>query len=146
MDDHTEQVRNETVVLSTSSALAPFRSCLFIMIRVATVIANIGSWMYSAAAGWLMTDLNPSPLMVSLVQTVNNLPLLLFALPAGAFADLVNLRWLVPVLEIATTTVAGIFAALVPLNAVDPVILLIFVFLIRALGALEAPAWQSVVP
>jgi hypothetical protein len=35
------------------------------MLWIATVVSNIGSWMYSAASGWLMTDLNPRPLIES---------------------------------------------------------------------------------
>lgn len=147
MNDSTESSPDESAVPSGHrSALAPFRYRLFTGIWIATVVANVGTWMYSAAAGWLMTDLDPNPLMVSLVQSVSNLPLLLFALPAGALADLVDIRWLVRVLEIATTIVSAIFAALVSLKLVDPVILLIFVFLIGALAALEAPAWQAVTP
>lgn len=147
MNDRAEPASNESAVLpKRGAALAPFRYRLFTMIWIATIVANIGTWMYSAAAGWLMTDLNPNPLMVSLVQSVSNLPLLLFALPAGALADLVDLRWLIRVLEIATTIVSAIFAVLVSFRLVDPVILLVFVFMIGTLAALEAPAWQSVVP
>ena len=40
--------------------------------------------MYSAASGWLMTDLNPDPFIVSMVQATTTLPIFLFALPAGA--------------------------------------------------------------
>jgi MFS family permease len=129
-----------------ASPLAPFRYRLFTTIWIATVVANVGTWMYSAAAAWLMTSLDSSPLMVSLVQSASNLPLLMFAVPAGALADMVDLRWLVRVLEIATTIVAAIFAALVSLNMVDPSLLLVFVFIIGALAALEYPAWQAVVP
>jgi len=32
----------------------------------ATLTSNVGSWMYSAASGWLMTSLNPDPLIVAL--------------------------------------------------------------------------------
>jgi len=52
----------------------------------ATVIANVGTWMYNAASGWLMTSLNPQPLIVSLVQVATTLPIFLFAVPAGALA------------------------------------------------------------
>src|SRR5260221_7043684 len=58
----------------------------------ANVISNVGGWMYSAASGWLMTSLNPSPLIVSLVQVVTSLPYCLFALPAGALAYIVDRR------------------------------------------------------
>jgi MFS family permease len=48
--------------------------------------------MASIATGWLMTSLDPSPLMVSLVSAATKLPLFLFALAAGALADIVDLR------------------------------------------------------
>src|SRR6478609_7931280 len=50
---------------------------------IATVVSNVGAWMYNAAAGWLMTSLNANPLIVSLVQVASSLPLFLFGLPAG---------------------------------------------------------------
>ena len=61
---------------------------VFRYLWLATVVSNVGSWMYNAASGWLMTSLNPNPLIVSLVQVANSLPLFLFALPAGALADM----------------------------------------------------------
>lgn len=48
--------------------------------------------MHDFGAGWLMTNLAPSPLMVSLVQAATSLPVLLLALPAGALADIVDRR------------------------------------------------------
>ncbi len=39
--------------------------------------------MHDVGAGWLMTSLAPSPLMVSLVQAATTLPVFLLALPAG---------------------------------------------------------------
>jgi MFS family permease len=74
----------------SSSAWSPFRHATFAMLWIATVVSNIGSWMYSAASGWLMTDLNPSPLVVSLVHVATTLLLFLFAFPTGALADIVN--------------------------------------------------------
>jgi MFS family permease len=93
-----------------------------------------------------MTSLDPSPLIVSLVQVANSLPLFLFALPAGALADVLEKRRLILVLEIATTLLSAVFAALVMRHAVGPTVLLLFIFLLGTLAALETPAWYAIVP
>jgi len=46
--------------------------------------------MQSAAAGWLMTVLSPDAFVVSLVQVAASFPMFLFALPAGALADIID--------------------------------------------------------
>ena len=50
------------------SFAAPFRHSAFTVIWTATLVSNVGGWMYSAASGWLMTSLNPDTLMVALVR------------------------------------------------------------------------------
>ena len=116
------------------------------MIWTATVIANIGTWMYNAASGWLMTSLNPDPLIVSLVQVATTLPIFLFAVPAGALADIVDKRRFLIIGEVAVTAVSALFAAIVSVGAATPGNLLLFTFLIGAVAAVTAPAWQSIVP
>lgn len=128
------------------TAWRPFRHRLYRLFWIAAVVANIGWWMSSAAASWLMTSLNPHPLMVSLVQVAASLPMFLFALPAGALADIVDKRRFILVLEITLTAGAAVFAGLLSADMVGPVALLAFVFLVTTCFALEAPAWQSVVP
>jgi hypothetical protein len=66
------------------SFAAPFRRTAFAVIWTATLVSNVGGWMYSAASGWLMTSLNPDPFVVALVQVADTLPISLLALPAGA--------------------------------------------------------------
>ena len=129
-----------------ASSWAPFQHRVFIILWVATVVSNVGGWMYSAASSWLMTSLDAKPLTVSLVQAANALPMFLFAVPAGALADIIDKRRFIIVLEILITIVSAIFAALVSADLVSPVTLLLFTFLISLFGALEAPAWQSIVP
>jgi MFS family permease len=75
-----------------ASFTAPFRHTAFTVIWTATVVSNVGGWMYSAASGWLMTGLNPDPLIVALVQAASSLPICLFATPAGALADIFDKR------------------------------------------------------
>ena len=131
------------------AALPPWGALRYRVFRwlwIATVVSNVGTWMNSAASGWLMTSLDPSPLTVSLVQVANSLPLFLLALPAGALADMIDKRRLILVLEILTTVVTAVFALLVTLHAVSPAVLLLYLLLTGALAALETPAWQAIVP
>jgi MFS family permease len=130
----------------TGSAWTPFRHPAFTILWTATVVASIGTWMYNAACAWLMTSLSPNPLLVALVQVANALPMVLFAIPAGALTDIVDRRRLLVVAETATTALSAVFAVLVALGLVTPSVLLLFMFLIGAGSALDAPAWQAIVP
>jgi predicted MFS family arabinose efflux permease len=128
-----------------ASPWAPFRHRTFAVIWTATVVSNIGTWMYNLASGWLMTSLDPHPLIVSLVQVANSLPMFLFAIPAGALVDMVDQRRFLLIGESAITITSIAFAALVWLHLVTPVSLLIFSFVVTVGSALLAPAWQAVV-
>jgi MFS family permease len=129
-----------------ASSLRPFRHPAYATLWTATVVANIGTWMYSSAASWLMTELDADPLTVSLVQVASSLPMFLFAVPAGALADVVDRRRYLIVAESLITALSAIFAALVWLGLVTPGILLVFAFLIGVGAAAIAPAWQAIVP
>jgi predicted MFS family arabinose efflux permease len=131
---------------TTVSFAAPFRHRAFAVIWTATLVSNVGGWMYSAASGWLMTSLNPDPLMVALVQAASNLPICLLAMPAGALADIFDKRKYLIIVESLTTAVSAVYAVMVGLGLATPGNLLLFTFLIGAAGALTIPAWQSVVP
>jgi MFS family permease len=129
-----------------NAAWAPFKYRAFAVIWTATVVANIGGWMYAAAAGWLMTDLTSDPLLVSLVQVANTLPLLLFSVPAGALTDIVDRRKLLIAGEAANTILPAIFAVMIWTNHVSATSLLLFMFLIGVFGTLTSPGWAAVTP
>ena len=131
---------------AAASPLGPFRHRIYRLLWCATVVANIGGWMYAAAAGWLMTSLDADPLMVSLVQAAASFPMLVFALPAGALADIIDKRRFIIILEVLIAIVSVMFAWLVSAALVTPVSLLAFMCLITSFSALEAPAWQAIVP
>jgi len=127
------------------SFAAPFRHSAFTVIWTATLVSNVGGWMYSAASGWLMTSLNPDPLIVSLVQAAASLPICMFAIPAGALADIFDKRRFLIVVETITTVISAVYALIVGLGRATPANLLMFTFLIGAAGAMTVPAWQAVV-
>lgn len=131
---------------AAASAWAPFRNRTFAVIWTATVVSNIGGWMYNVASGWLMTSLDPDPFIVSMVQVANSLPMFLFAIPAGALADIVDRRRLLIFGESAILITSTAFAALVWLHLITPVSLLVFSFIVTVGSAITAPGWQAVVP
>jgi MFS family permease len=89
-----------------SSAWTPLGAPTFRGVWIATVVSNIGIWLGSVGTAWLMTELRPTPVMVTLVQAAMSLPVFLFALPAGAVGDLVDRRGLSIVLQVASATLA----------------------------------------
>src|SRR3954468_5327770 len=108
---------------SETSSLAPFRHTVFAVLWVATVVANIGTWMQSAAAAWLMTTLDPDPFVVSLVQVAASLPLFLFALPAGALADIIDRRRLLIAIQVTVAASCAAFGLLVWRGRITPDVL-----------------------
>lgn len=125
--------------------LAPFRHKAYTVIWLATLAANIGSWMYSAACGWLMTSLSAAPLMVSMVQVAATLPVFLFAVPAGAIVDIIDKRKFLIIGEAGITIAASLFAGFVWFHLVTAWSLLVFAFLVATGEAFTAPAWESIV-
>ena len=128
------------------SALAPLGHRAFALLWVATVVSNTGTWMHDVGAGWLMTQLAPSPATVALVQAATTLPVFLFALPAGALADIADRRRLLLVVNLLMGAAAATMTALVSGGAMTADLLLLFTFLLGAGAAFVAPAWQAVVP
>lgn len=119
---------------------------MFRWLWIASVASNIGTWMQNVGATWLMTVLTPSPILVALMQTATSLPVFLIGLPAGAIADVVDRRKLLLISQSWMLAVAILLGALAVLNLLTAEILLILTFLLGLGSALNAPAWQAIVP
>jgi MFS family permease len=128
------------------SAWAPFGIGAFALLWSATLVSNVGTWIHDVGAGWLMTTLDPTPSVVTLVQAATTLPIFLFALLAGTVADRVDKRRLLIIVNLLLMAVISALAVLVALERVTPAGLIGFTFLIGTGAAFMAPAWQSVVP
>jgi MFS family permease len=102
--------------------------------------------MHNVGADWLMTTLAPSPLMVGLMQTAENAPLFLLALPAGALADIVDRRRLLLYTQAWMLVSAVALGVLTLLGLTTPWILLLLIFSLGLGSALNAPAWQAIIP
>src|SRR5450432_3622446 len=130
----------------SASALAPLREPLFRSLWIAAVISYTGTWMQNVGAGWMMTQLTLSPLMVSLVQAATMLPVFLVILPAGALADMVDRRRFLLITQAWMVAAAGLLGVFTLLGFVTPWILLLFTFILGLGAVMNDPAWQALTP
>jgi MFS family permease len=131
---------------SASSAWAPLREPLFRSMWIAAIISYIGTWMQAVGAGWMMTVISGSPLMVGLVQAAVALPVFLVILPAGALADMVDRRQFLLVTQGWMVIASGSLGVLTLFRVVTPWVLLGFTFALGLGAVMNDPAWQAITP
>ena len=102
--------------------------------------------MQNVGAGWLMTQLTMSPLMVSLVTAATTLPVFLVILPAGALADMVDRRRFLLITQSWMVVAAGVLGVLTLYHHVTPWMLLLFTFILGLGAVMNDPAWQAITP
>ncbi|WP_043839888.1 MFS transporter [Muricoccus aerilatus] len=132
--------------LSPSAAFAPLRHPAFRALWVANLASNTGLWVQNTGAGWLMTSLAPSPVMVSLVQAASMLPVFLFALPGGALADILDRRLTLIGAQLWIAVAGLVLAVLAALGLLGAWGLLALTFAIGAGTAVIYPAWAAATP
>ncbi len=131
---------------SAGSRWGVFGNLAFTVILVASSLSNVGIAMFDTSTSWLMTSLNPDPMMVSAVQVATTLPMFLLTVPAGALADIADARRLLLGAQFAVTAIGVAFATIVSLHLATPPILLATTFGLGAFGALAAPGWLMITP
>lgn len=84
---------------ASSSLWRPLRTPVFRNLLIADVVSDIGAFMQSVGAAWLMVSLGAGPMYVALrlalTPTASSLPYLVLALPVGSAGDIVDRRKLI---------------------------------------------------
>src|ERR1700682_1729270 len=96
----------------SASLWRPLRVPAFRNILIADVVSDVGTFMQSVGAAWLMVSFGAGPMYVALAQTASSLPFFVFALPAGAVGDIVDRRKLILFTETWMVVVAIALAVL----------------------------------
>src|ERR1700747_1349868 len=91
----------------SASLWRPLRSSTFRNLLIADVVSDVGTFMQSVGAAWLMVSLNAGPAYVALTQTASALQFFILALPAGAIGDIVARRKVILRTETWRVLVAG---------------------------------------
>ncbi|MCB1388016.1 MAG: MFS transporter [Rhodobacteraceae bacterium] len=125
------------------SALAPFRNPRYRAYWLTGLAANFGWLIQGVGAAWLMALIGGSPSMVGLVQTSIAVPMMLFALPAGAVADALGKRTIILWSQVLLFVFSATLAAAAYFGLLAPWSLLLFTFLVGSGKALNNPGWQT---
>ncbi|WP_205698006.1 MFS transporter [Conexibacter sp. SYSU D00693] len=127
-------------------AWAPLRRPVFRTLYVAQFASNLGTWMQTVGAQWLMGDLGGGPLAVALVQTALTLPVFLTVVPAGVLGDLLDRRRLLMAAQSGMLLVAAALAVLTFADVTTQALLLGLTFCLGLGQALVMPSWQAIQP
>jgi len=129
-----------------STLWGPLRSPIFRRLFVADLLSDMGTFMQSVGAAWLMVSFGASATLVALTQTASSLPFFVFALPAGAIGDIVDRRKLILCCEFWMVGVAIVLAIATIGGVMSPGLLLALTFALSAGDAFETPTWRAVLP
>lgn len=132
--------------MNAASLWRPLRVPIFRNLLAADLISDIGAFMQSVGAAWLMVSLNAGPMYVALTQTASSLPFFLLALAAGSAGDIFDRRKLILFTETWMVCVALALAILTIAGLMSPWLLLALTFALSAGDAFETPAWRAVLP
>ncbi|MDT0467338.1 MFS transporter [Streptomyces gibsoniae] len=132
------------VPAQSDSPWAPLAARVFRALWIAQLVSNIGSWMQTVGAQWLLVG--DSAALVTLIQTASSLPVVLLALPSGVIADRFDRRSVLLSAQFAMLAVSGVLAVLAFTGGLTPTVLLVLTFLLGCGTALMGPAWQAIQP
>jgi predicted MFS family arabinose efflux permease len=136
----------QSVSRGSASLWRPLKSPTFRNLLIADVVSDVGTFMQSVGAAWLMVSLHAGPMYVALTQTASALPFFILALPAGAVGDIVDRRKLILSTETWMLIVALLLTAVTFAGLMSPILLLVLTFALSAGDAVETPTWRAVLP
>ena len=110
------------------------------------LLSNIGNWMETVGAQWLLVSQPGNSVLVALVQTADTLPVVLLALPAGVLADVFDRRLLLIATQLFLAVVSVTLAGLAAIGQLTPGVLLALTFLGGAGSGDTVPTWQAIIP
>jgi predicted MFS family arabinose efflux permease len=116
------------------------------MLWLAVLASNIGTWMQTVGAQWLLVGLPNAATLVALVQTADTLPDVLLAFPAGVLADTFDRRRLLIGLQLFQVAVGAALTALTISGQMTAPFLLLFTFALGAGSAMALPPYQALIP
>src|SRR4051812_22684485 len=111
---------------ASASSWAPLRIPIFRALWIAVLVSNVGSWMQTVGAQWMLVHQHNASVLVALVQTADMVPDVLFAYAGGVLADMFDRRAMLVVVQACMTAVGLMLAVLTFAGQMPPALLLTF--------------------
>jgi MFS family permease/quinol monooxygenase YgiN len=127
-------------------AWSPLRHATFRALWIAQTVSNVGTWMQTVGAQWLLVSMGGTALTVSLVQTATTLPTFLIGLPAGALGDILDRRKIMLGSQAFMLVCATALGVLTVTGHIGISTVLALTFGIGLGSAVLRPSWQAVQP
>lgn len=124
--------------------LQPLRHRRFRQLWLANLASNLGTWMQTFAAAWLVASSTSAPQLAALVQAASCAPMLLFGLLAGVVADAVPRARLLFAVNAFMALAAALMALLAYSGHASAWAVLLLVFMMGTGQAFMWPAWHAV--
>jgi MFS family permease len=112
---------------------------------VGMFISLIGTWVQQVAQGWLVFELTNSAFLLGVVGFLGTIPIFLFSLLGGVFADRFSKRKILISTQISFMLLAFLLAILTQLKLITPSQIIFIAVLNGLIMAFDAPSRQSVV-
>jgi MFS family permease len=135
-----------TTLAAPTSTWAPLRINVFRVLWLAVLGSQVGTWMQTVGAQWLLVDKPNAAALVSLVQTAGTLPVVLLALPAGVLADSLDRRHILIWTQLYQLAIGVLLTVLTLAGDMTPALLLTLTFALGCGVALTNPTYQAVIP
>jgi MFS family permease len=108
--------------------------------------SSIGTWMQIVAQNWLVYSLTKSPFYLGLDAFLQQLPIILFSLIGGVFADRYDRRRTLLMSQIVQMSTSAALALLMYFQVVEIWQILALSFVTGCAQAFGGPAYQSLIP
>lgn len=126
--------------MQRTSTFSPLAYRAFALILAGSLLSNFGNAVQSVGAAWQMTASGQPADVVALVQTAINLPIMLLALPAGAWADMFDRRMVMLLAQTGMFAVSLLLVALAFAGITPPLAIIGLTALLAAGVAVFNPA------
>ena len=115
----------------------------FRLFFVGQTISLTGTWMQMVASSWLVYRLTDSPFLLGVVGFLNNLPSLFLAPFAGVYADRLNRRRMLIIIQTLAMVQALVFAVLTLTNVITVWHIVALSLFLGVINAFDMPIRQS---